>query len=126
MVSSLIGGWSSPIADAVLADRLEVVSSPALLEELSEVVRRPKIRRYIPEKAREELILLLRHRARIVQISGLPDICRDPSDNYLLAMASASSADYLVTRDEDLLSLRRYGQTLIVYPARFLQILSKL
>ena len=36
-----------------------------------------------------------------------------------------SRADYLVTRDEDLLTLGRHADTEIVYPAKFLQLLEK-
>ena len=36
----------------------------------------------------------------------------DPYDNYLLAMAAAGDADYLVTGDKrDLLALERHGRT---------------
>jgi predicted nucleic acid-binding protein len=44
-----------------------------------------------------------------------------PVDDYLLALAVAGSADVLVTRDEDLLTLRKYGNTEIIYVAEFLK-----
>lgn len=52
--------------------------------------------------------------------------CRDPDDNYLLALAETSQANYLVTRDEDLLSLKQWKDTRIIYPARLLTILEEL
>ena len=39
------------------------------------------------------------------------DVSPDPADNFLLAMAVAGKADYLVTGDgKHLLSLRRHGE----------------
>ena len=44
---------------------------------------------------------------------------RDPDDDKILACASASGADYLVTGDEDLLVVKRYGGTKILAPRDF-------
>ena len=42
-------------------------------------------------------------------------VCSDPADNFLLAMAQAGQADFLVTGDErHLLSLKRHNTTQIL------------
>ncbi len=51
-------------------------------------------------------------------------VCRDPGDNFLLAFAEISSADLLVTRDEDLLSPRTHGRTRIVHVAELLRLIA--
>jgi len=50
------------------------------------------------------------------------NVCRDPKDNYLLELAESSKADYIVTRDKDLLELRnqRWKDTKITKPEEFL------
>jgi predicted nucleic acid-binding protein len=48
-------------------------------------------------------------------------ICRDTSDDYLLALANTAAADLLVTRDEDLLVLKKHGMTEIIHVAEFLK-----
>jgi len=48
---------------------------------------------------------------------------RDPNDDMIVACAVAASADYIVTRDDDLLSLRVYDSTTIVTPEVFLDTL---
>jgi predicted nucleic acid-binding protein len=56
-------------------------------------------------------------RRRAVVLTELPPVkvSNDPADDFLLAIASAGQADYLVTNDrKDLLSLKRYGNTRIV------------
>ena len=50
-------------------------------------------------------------------LGQLPTVDRslDPNDNFLLAMAEASAADYLVTGDKrDVLALKQHGATHIV------------
>jgi predicted nucleic acid-binding protein len=51
----------------------------------------------------------------------IESLCRDPSDDYLLALAKTAEADLLVTRDEDLLVLKKYSKTEIVHVAEFLK-----
>ena len=48
-------------------------------------------------------------------------ICRDAKDDFLLALAKSAKADLLVTGDEDLLVLKKYGRTRIVTPATFVK-----
>ena len=49
-------------------------------------------------------------------------VARDPDDDKIIACAVAAGAEYLVSRDRDLLSLGAYGDTKIVSPEVFLQI----
>jgi hypothetical protein len=51
----------------------------------------------------------------------IDSICRDPSDDYLLALAKTAGADFLVTRDEDLLVLKKHGNTEIIHVGEFLK-----
>jgi predicted nucleic acid-binding protein len=46
------------------------------------------------------------------------------ADNYLLAMATAAEADFLVTGDaKGLLRLKKFGSTRILAPGSFLKLL---
>ena len=45
--------------------------------------------------------------------------CRDADDDNILNCALASESDYLVTGDDDLLTLRKYGKTKIIKPRQF-------
>jgi predicted nucleic acid-binding protein len=54
-----------------------------------------------------------------------PYICRDSKDNFLLALSDKSKADYLVSGDNDLLSIRDYKGTRIVTAVEFEEILKK-
>lgn len=59
-----------------------------------------------------------------VKISGKVDISPDPADNFLIEMAQAGDADYLVTGDKrDLLAIKRHGKTRIVTARQMVKIL---
>lgn len=51
------------------------------------------------------------------------EVVRDPNDNMIVACALVADADYLVTRDDDLLSLGKHGKITIVTPEAFLHVL---
>jgi uncharacterized protein len=51
--------------------------------------------------------------------SGIERICRDADDDNILKCALASESDYLVTGDDDLLTLHKYGKTKIIKPRQF-------
>ena len=50
-------------------------------------------------------------------------VCRDPSDDWILALAEHIGADYLITGDQDLLILKTYANTAIIQPRQFWEIL---
>ena len=49
----------------------------------------------------------------LIQVESIVSICRDPKDNFLLALAKDGKADYLLTGDKDLLDLKNFGKTKI-------------
>jgi len=53
------------------------------------------------------------------EVDPIDPTSRDPDDDKILACASASGADYLVTGDEDLLVIKQYGGTKILAPRDF-------
>lgn len=50
------------------------------------------------------------------------DICRDPKDNKFLEAATASAANFLISGDRDLITLKRIKETHIITPAQFLKL----
>lgn len=52
-------------------------------------------------------------------------ICRDRKDNFLLALARDAKADFLITRDGDLLTLKEFEGAKIVTLFEFVQIINK-
>lgn len=105
-VSSLLNPFGFPAKLRMLfAEGLfDVVISTPILEEIAEVLMRPRIRdKYeIAGDDVEGLLLLIEERAENVPISGDVAICRDKDDNLVIETAIKSGAKYLVTRDDDI------------------------
>lgn len=103
------------------------VFSPELIDEIAAVLGHPKIRakyRTIP-KDLEDIAALFALRGDLVTCEERIRICRDPDDDFLLDTAVSGNADYLVTGNEDLLTLKKFRRTRVVRPAAFLAILGK-
>ena len=113
-ISFLIGKRLSGLHRHMDSGQIEVVTCETQLRELAEVLGRPRIRKYIPAEQAEEFLDLLCEAALFVKPEQGPPLCRDPKDDYLLYTAIAARADYLVSGDNDLLSLHSIGCTSIV------------
>lgn len=100
-------------------DEVVLLFSEELLEELIRVAKRPKFRRYFSEESIEELLRLFDYYGQLVEVSSTVEACRDPKDNFLLALARDGSADYLVTTDLDLLVLEEFEDTRILTFQKF-------
>ena len=126
LVSALIspGGPSDQLYQAWRDSRFSLITCEAQLEEFRRVTRYERVQRYFrPAKAGAMLNEL---RALAIMVSDLPNVTAssDPADNFLLAMASAGDADYLVSGDRrGVLSLGRFGRTQLVTLRQFLEIL---
>jgi len=92
--------------------------APELVEELREVLSRPRVREKYGLTAREinGLLQLVRARGRRIKVAGVRQWCRDVDDDILCEVAVKSKASYLVSNDQHLcgdaevtLALRKRG-----------------
>lgn len=98
-------------------DRFEVILSEAILEEVSINLHR-KIKLPIPQC--RVIDSYLRENALLCETDDLDEsLCRDKNDIHVLGLAQRSSAEYIVTGDQDLLCLGMYKNTQIVTPRGF-------
>ena len=105
--------------------RFDLLTCAQQLEEFARATRYPQVRaRLLPAVAGA---LLNRVRDRAMVLENLPklDIAPDPDDNYLLALAEAGEAQFLVTGDKPLLGLKRHKSTQIVTPAALIELLKE-
>ncbi len=105
-VSSFINPIGPParLVRAWLDGRYQVVVSLPLLDELSDVLTRPRLTHKYPIVATdvEEFLQLLIQRSPIVVPTGSIHECRDPDDDLILETALLGQAQYAVTRDDDI------------------------
>lgn len=82
--------------------RFDLVASWQLAEELADVLRRPRLRRYeIEQRDIEDVFRLL---APALPVADIDVPIRDPDDAPVVAAALAGAADVIVTGDSDLLA----------------------
>jgi putative PIN family toxin of toxin-antitoxin system len=124
LISGLL--WRGPPHQllAHLADgTLSLVSSPALLAELLEVLKRPKFAKIV-EEARVDLEALVNDVRFIAEVLDPPPlerpVSRDPDDDAVLSLAVHARADFIITGDADLLTLTAYAGIPILTPAQAL------
>jgi putative PIN family toxin of toxin-antitoxin system len=117
--------------------RVQLFVSPPALTEVKEVLLRPRILSRLPHASSEQSEAFLDDIvANATTQRAVPDkfhFARDPTDAPYLNLAIAARADYLVTRDRDLLDLmtahtseskefrQRFRHVKIVDPAAFLR-----
>ena len=107
LISALLSRAGAPgrLIALWLEGAFELVVSEELLAEIGRSLAYPKLREHISHEDAADFITLLRATASIVADAERPDhISRDPGDNYLVALAKASSS-VLVSGDRDLLVL---------------------
>lgn len=110
--------------DSLLDDQnITLLFNEELLNELIEVSRRPKFKRYFDKEDVEELLSIINRMADFTEVTTEVNICRDPNDNFLLALAIDGKADYLITGDSDLLVIKKIDKTDIVTMAEYISTL---
>ena len=154
LVSACIAGRGAFQSDAFQADAFQVFVSPFIegrgrlraiieawrnlemivltsreqVEEIAEVLRRPGVRRYhgMSEKEIDEFLDELRLFSVLVEVQGIEKVIQDdPDDDFLLAVAEAGRADYIVSGDHHLLALQEHHGIRIVSPGDFDRILKE-
>jgi putative PIN family toxin of toxin-antitoxin system len=129
LISALLvhGSLPAQLIELWREDRFDLLISAEQLDELMRVTRYPKIRERLPPALAGRLINELREVAIIVRDLPAITVCVDPYDNYLLAMAQAGGAEFLLTGDKrDLLGLGRHEHTRIVTVRDFLAQIGRL
>lgn len=107
-----------------LADgELELIASPALLDELRRALAYPKLRPHIGESDAADLVRWIADNASVVEdpTTDPPVRSRDPDDDYLIVLAAAHRAA-LVSGDKHVLALE--GEIPVFSPRAFLELLA--
>lgn len=125
LLGALISPYGPPeaIYRAWRLDRFELITSIVQLDEIRRVSRYPKLRPILPA---HRVGTMVNNMQRANVMGALPVLTEgfqvaDQDDAYLLAMALASEADYLVTGDRraGLLQMQSAGRTRILTPSAF-------
>lgn len=120
---------------------VELFVSEEVLEEIKDVITRPKLQAKYPrltnERA-EKLIEVLRAKATVIKhVPSVFNYARDPKDEKYINLAAAAGAQYIISRDTDLLDLmtgfdddskefrQKFRPLKIIEPLEFLKIVEE-
>lgn len=129
LVSAFVSKAGHPalVLDVALTfERLELVLSKEILDELAEVLSRREatVRFGYSKRQIKQFASALRRVAKIVEIkSNFKVVKQDPDDDKILNTAMDGRADYIVSGDQHLLALRRFRGIRIVSPRQMLEII---
>ncbi len=125
-ISFLIGKTIAGLSNAIINNSVQILFSEELFDELIEVLNRPKFRKYFSTEDIYELVSLINTKVEWIKITNHFNDCRDPKDDFLLDLIVNGKADYLVTGDDDLITLNPYKNVNILHYRDFTEILNEL
>ena len=106
--------------DVILSKGRKLLFSQQLIEEFVKVVQRPKLKKYFTIEDIENLLITISTKPTFIKVTSEIDICRDPKDNFILALAVDGKATHLLTGDKDLLVLEKIEDTQIITITNYL------
>ena len=129
-VSAALKPHSKPaqIIDLVKEGKIALVLSHAILEEIRQVFRYPKIRKELRLTVREIDQALAEIAAGAVLTPGnlkFEAVKDDPEDNRYVECAVEGQADYIISGDHHLTRLKAFQGIKIINPATFLELIGE-
>jgi putative PIN family toxin of toxin-antitoxin system len=116
------------LIDAVVAGRIELASSAALLAELQGVLSREKFAKQLAKRGLTIGDVFDGYAALVLIVAPAviaPTITRDPADDQVLAAALAAQVDMIVSGDVHLLDLKSFKDIEIVTPTTAVERISR-
>jgi putative PIN family toxin of toxin-antitoxin system len=121
-------GISRDLLHQAQAGEFSICVSEEILTEIGRVLEYPRVRkryRYADEAVTEYVALLRVVSQVVIDLPKIKPVVRDPNDDMIIACASKAGAEYIVTRDKDLLTLGSYQGMDIVSPEEFVNLLKE-
>ena len=101
-----------------LEGEYQLLTSPEIIEE---VLAKLRTKFKFPEDKIEEQANILMSLYELIAPTTKVDVARDKTDNKIIECAIDGKADYIVTGDPDLLSLKEHGKIKIMSADEFLK-----
>ena len=115
-------GLCLDIFEVCLLDHNIIISEYILLEVKEKLIE--KI--HLTQSSVNDIVSYLRNQAEVVMPEELHEsVCRDKDDINIIGTALSGNARFIITGDEDLLSLKKYKNVEILTPREFWSKLSR-
>ncbi|UTA66331.1 putative toxin-antitoxin system toxin component, PIN family [Emticicia sp. 21SJ11W-3] len=122
-VSYFIGKKTTELTELILDFDLEVITSNTLILELSDVLQRPKIKKYL-HRSKEEYLQIHIQLSLLKDVQPIYNNSPDPKDNFLFDLAIQEKANYLVTGDKKLFEVPPIKELIIITLSDFKNLLN--
>lgn len=116
----LFRGKPRDVLDLAIQGKIQVFISPDIISELKEVLLRKKIG-FSPARVNFIMREIESITTLVIPQKKYTAVPRDSGDDIIIDCAMESKAQYLVTGDDDLLSLKSYKSIAIINPAGFIE-----
>ncbi|MEH2028072.1 putative toxin-antitoxin system toxin component, PIN family [Nostoc sp.] len=102
----------------------KIAQSDKTYQELNTRIYKRKFDKYISDEDRQDFLDIVKKYSQFIEIKSQINTCRDPDDNKFLELAKDANAEFLITGDQDLLSLKSLAksQNQIITPRDFLDL----
>ncbi|SMD34872.1 hypothetical protein SAMN04488029_2224 [Reichenbachiella faecimaris] len=98
----------------IYSNNTRIIFSAALVRELRRTGTKPKLQKYFERYSIDLILQKFDKYIDFHEVISKVNVCRDPNDDFLLALAKDAKADFLITGDKDLLTLKVFEKTKIV------------
>ncbi|MBU3979519.1 putative toxin-antitoxin system toxin component, PIN family, partial [Patescibacteria group bacterium] len=113
----LFGGSPEKILTCWMRNEFILCISPQLQ---AEIVNKLRNKFKVSQKFINTLLIDLNEHTKKFIPQAKISLARDPKDNFLLELAEEAKANFLITGDKDLLTIKKYNQTKIVSSTEYL------
>jgi len=124
-ISFILSKHSYGLPNFFFSEQFDFYFSSELLQEVNNTLEYTRSIKRLNEINLQTYIDFVEESSVIIDSTSIVTICRDKKDNFLLALARDARADFLITRDPDLLDLKKIENTLIITLQQFLEIINK-
>lgn len=115
------GGLPLKVLHSIISKRNDAYISPQIWDEYNDVIER--LTKKYPSRLKHQLIDEVFKVFKVISPSTAISICRDPDDDKFISCAIDAGCQYLVSGDDDLLSLGKVEDVTICTPSEFLNTL---
>jgi|SRR3989338_7701415 len=114
-------GKPHQIVELAIDRKIQVFTSPQILEELERVLKRDFLEDH--DFIESQIALILEYSKIVKPANTIRAVKDDPDDNKIIECAVTANADYIVTGDPDLTDMKEFQGIKILTPDEFLRLL---
>lgn len=120
-------GDSFRILELVEKGKIKLILSPEILDEYTKVLQYEEIQEKIRDKHLNILLTVgkIAELAEIIILQSTHKLIRDSDDDKFINCAMDGKAEWIISKDEDLLALKEFQGIKIIKPEEFLKMIQE-